>query len=173
VPVVRLAANSPPSRLVIPAIDLDVAVVPVGVKTSGEGAKAKSVWGDVPNAAAFHQTTAYPGNPGNTVINGHRDIFGSVFRHLDKVVVGNEIVLYVGDVAYPYSVVETLVVPETFASAKQRAENLRLIGHMPEERLTLITCTPVGLATHRLLIIAKPVEGVRPQMPEAGSEAGP
>jgi LPXTG-site transpeptidase (sortase) family protein len=173
VPVVRLAANSPPTRLLIPEIDLDVAVVPVGVKTTGEGANARSVWGDVPNAAAFHQTTAYPGNPGNTVINGHRDIFASVFRHLDKVAVGNEIVLYVGKVAYPYSVTETLVVPETFASAKQRAENLRLIGHMPEERLTLITCTPVGLATHRLLIIAKPVEGVVPQMPEAGSEGGP
>lgn len=172
-PVVRLAANSPPTRLVIPEIDLDVPVVPVGIKTKGQGANARSVWDDASNAAAFHQTTAFPGNPGNTVINGHRDIFGSVFRHLDKVAVGNEIVLYVGDVAYPYRVTETMVVPETFASAKQRAENLRLIGHMPEERLTLITCTPVGLATHRILIIAKPVEGVTPQMPEAGSEAVP
>ncbi len=172
-PVVRLAANSPPTRLVIPEIDLDVAVIPVGVKTRGEGPNAKAVWDDAPNAAAFHQTTAYPGNPGNTVINGHRDIFSAVFRHLDKVAVGNEIVLYVGDVAYPYHVTETLVVPETFASAKQRAENLRLIGHMPEERLTLITCTPVGLATHRLLIVAKPAESVMPEMPEAGSEGEP
>ena len=129
--------------------------------------------GEVPNAAAFHQTTAYPGNPGNTVINGHRDIFSAVFRHLDKVALGDEIFLYVGDVAYPYTVTETLIVPETFASANQRAENLRLIGYMPEERLTLITCTPVGLATHRLLIIAKPTEGVMPEMPEAGSESGP
>jgi sortase A len=173
VPVVRLAANSPPTRLVIPGIELDVPVVPVGVKMRGAGPNARAVWDDVPNAAAFHQTTAYPGNLGNTVINGHRDIFSAVFRQLDKVVVGNEIVLYVGDVAYPYTVTETLVVPETFASAKQRAENLRLIGHMPEERLTLVTCTPVGLATHRLLIIAKPTEGVAPEMPEAGSEAEP
>jgi sortase (surface protein transpeptidase) len=79
----------------------------------------------------------------------------------------------VGDVAYPYLVTETLVVPETFASAQQRAENLRLIGYMPEERLTLVTCTPVGLATHRLLVIAEPPEPVVPQMPEAGAPTEP
>jgi len=84
--------------------------------------------------------------------------------------VGDQIVVYVGDVAYPYSVTETLVVPEAFASATQRAENLRLIGYMPEERLTLVTCTPVGLATHRLLVIARPPDEVVPHMPEAGSE---
>jgi sortase A len=110
---------------------------------------------------------------GNTVINGHRDILGSVFRHLDRVDVGDEIMLYVNDVAYPYEVTEILVVPETFASAEQRAENLRLISYMPEERLTLITCTPVGLATHRLLVIARPPEEAVPDMPEAGSDAAP
>ena len=155
-PIARPPADSPPTRLVIPRIDLDILVLAVGIKTVQEGGKPKVVWADVPNAGGFHQTSAYPGHPGNTVINGHRDILGSVFRHLDRVEVGDDILLYVGDVAYPYRVTETLVVPEAFASAGQRAENLRLIGYMPEERLTLVTCTPLGLATHRLLVIAKP-----------------
>ncbi len=152
----RLPATSPPTRLVIPSISLDIPVLSVGTKTTRSGGQTRTVWSDVPNAGGFHETSAYPGNPGNTVINGHRDILGQVFRHLDRVAVGDKITLYVGDVAYPYQVVEVLVVPEVFASASQRAENQRLIGYMPEERLTLITCTPVALATHRLLVIAWP-----------------
>jgi sortase A len=166
-PVIRQPSDSPPTRLAIPAISLDIPVVPVGVKTINDVSGSRVVWADVPNAAAFHQTSAYPGNPGNTVLNGHRDILGSVFRNLNKVEIGDEITLYVGDVEYPYLVTETLVVPEAFASARQRAENLRLIGYMPEERLTLITCTPVGLATHRLLVIAKPPESAAPEAPQA------
>jgi sortase A len=156
---------------VIPRIELDVPVVSVGVKTVRVGGKSKLVWADAPNAGAFHETSAYPGEPGNTVLNGHRDILGSVFRHLDRLEIGDEIILYVDTVAYPYMVTETMVVPETFASAEQRAENQRLIGYLPEERLTLVTCTPVGLATHRLLVIAKPPTEL--QMPEAGSDTGP
>ncbi len=172
-PSSRPPAASPPTRLVIPRIDLDIPVLPVGVKTIREGSESRVVWADVPNAGGFHETSAYPGNPGNTVINGHRDIQGAVFRHLDRVQVGDEITLYVGTTAYPYRVSETLVVPETFASAEQRAANLRLIGYMPEERLTLVTCTPVGLATHRLLVIARPPESFSPEMPEAGHESQP
>lgn len=172
-PDLRPPASSPPTRLVIPEISLDIPVVPVGTKTIKEGGKAKVVWGDVANAGAFHESSAYPGNPGNTVINGHRDILGSVFRRLNRVDVGDEIVLYVADVAYRYDVAETLVLPEMFASAEQRAKNLEYIGYIPEERLTLITCTPVGLATHRLLVIARPSEPIVPQMPEAGSDLSP
>ena len=166
-PLTRQPSASPPTRLAIPGISLDIPVIPVGVKTINDLGGSRVVWADVPNAAAFHQTSAYPGHAGNTVLNGHRDILGSVFRNLSKVEIGDEILVYVDDVEYPYHVTERLVVPEAFASARQRQENLRLIGYMPEERLTLITCTPIGLGTHRLLVIAKPSEGSAPQVPEA------
>jgi LPXTG-site transpeptidase (sortase) family protein len=172
-PITRPPADLPPTRLVIPKIAVDIPVLPVGVKTIQEKRRSKVVWADVPNAGAFHLTSAYPGNPGNTVINGHRDIQGAVFRHLDQVEPGDEIVLYAGEVAYPYLVTETLVVPDTFATAEQRSEGLRLIGFLPEERLTLVTCTPVGLATHRLLVVAKPPDQFLPEMPEAGSDSLP
>lgn len=171
--ITRPPADVPPTRLVIAKIAIDIPVLPVGVKTVQEKGRSKVVWADVPNAGAFHLTSAYPGNPGNTVINGHRDIQGAVFRHLDQVEPGDEIVLYVGEVAYPYLVTEKIVVPETFATAEQRSEGLRLIGFLPEERLTLVTCTPVGLATHRLLVVAKPPDQLSPEMPEAGSDSLP
>jgi LPXTG-site transpeptidase (sortase) family protein len=158
---------------VIPKIELDIPVLPVGIRTVRSGGKPKVVWDDVPDAGGFHETSAYPGNVGNTVINGHRDIQGSVFRHLDEVRAGDQIMLYVGNTPYPYLITERLIVPEVFASAEQRVENLRLIGTMPEERLTLITCTPVGLATHRLVVIAQPSALISPQMPQAGSETDP
>lgn len=170
-PAVRVPATSPPTRLVIAKIGLDIPVLPVGTKTISPGGRARTVWADVPNAGGFHNTSAYPGSPGNTVINGHRDVLGSVFRHVDQLETGDEIVLYVGEVAYPYQVVDIVVLPETFATAKQRAENLRWIGYLPEERLTLVTCTPVALATHRLLVIARPLDS--PQLPEAGSTTEP
>jgi sortase A len=154
--VARPPAGSPPTRLTIAKIGLDVPVVPVSTRTVQQGGANRTVWGDVPNAAGFHYTSAYPGTGGNTVINGHRDIQGAVFRNLHRLDVGDEIVLFVGELPYGYVVADILVVPETFASAEQQAENLRLIGPLPEERLTLITCTPVGLATHRLLVIARP-----------------
>ncbi len=128
----------------------------VGTRTIRRGGSTLLIWDDVADAGAFHNTSAYPGQGGNTVINGHRDILGGVFRHLDRVQVGDEVVVYVGDTAYPYTVTEIVVVPDTFASAQQRADNLKYIGLTDHERLTLVTCTPVGLATHRLLVLAEP-----------------
>jgi sortase A len=152
----RPPATSPPTRLVISKIGIDIPVVPVGNKNVTEQGVRAVVWDALPDAAGFHQGSAYPGNPGNTVINGHRDIEGAVFRHLDWVTAGDEIAVYVGEVAYRYTVTETMVMPEVLASSEERAESLKVIGHMPDERLTLVTCTPVDLTTQCLVVIARP-----------------
>jgi sortase (surface protein transpeptidase) len=49
-----------------------------------------------------------------------------------------------------------VVVPHTHASPEQHAANRKLLGYFPDVRLTLVTCEPLGSATHRLVIIAKP-----------------
>ena len=46
----------------------------VSTRIIQKGDQSRAVWGDVPNAGGFHNTSAYPGNAGNIVINGHRDI---------------------------------------------------------------------------------------------------
>jgi sortase A len=134
-----------------------VRVRPVGYSTTEKAGKTVARWDTRPNAASFHNTSALPGHPGNTVINGHRDIHGAVFFDLNKVKVGDQIVLFVGEEAYPHEVTEKRKLRYVRASPEKQAEHLRLIGSFPEERLTLLTCTPVGLATHRLYIIAHPV----------------
>ncbi len=154
----RRQAGSPPTRLVIPSIGVDAPVESVGFKSVEKGGKTTVMWDTPKEAAGFHETSAYPGTVGNTVINGHRDIYGAVFWRLSRVKAGDEIVLYIGDDARVYHVSEIIEVRYSGASQEQRAEHLHLMGYLPEERLTLITCTPPVLATHRLYVIAKPVE---------------
>jgi sortase A len=160
-------AESPPERLVIEDIELDTSVEPVGYKAVKKGGKTAYIWDTPSRVAGFHEGSSYPGHPGNVVINGHRDIRGAVFFRLTQVEMGDEIDLYVGDVIYRYLVTERRRVPYTGASDEDRAEHLRLMGQWPTERLTLITCTPVILATHRLYIIAEPLEEPdRDRLPE-------
>ena len=132
-------------------------VRPVGYTITKKAGETVARWDTRPNAASFHNTSALPGHPGNTVINGHRDIHRAVFFDLDKVRVGDQIVLFVEEEAYRYEVTEKRKLRYVLASPDKLAEHLRLIGSFPEERLTLLTCTPVGLATHRLYVIAHPL----------------
>jgi sortase A len=155
-PTVVYPIGPPPVRLVIPSIGVDIPVITVGTVKQTLGGQTYEVWDTVANAAAYHKTSAPPGYIGNTVLNGHRDIHGAVFAHLDKVQVGDPITVYTDDHEFVYIVSEILEVPERYASAAQRAENQRLIGYIPEERLTLITCTPYGTNLNRLLVIARP-----------------
>lgn len=155
-PTVVYPIGPPPVRLLIPSIGVDIPVVTVGTVKQSVGGQVYEVWDTAPNAGAYHKTSAPPGYIGNTVINGHRDIHGKVFADLDKVRVGDPITLLTEEHEFVYIVSEILEVPEKYASAEQRAENQRLIGYMPEERLTLITCTPYGTNLNRLLIIAHP-----------------
>lgn len=155
-PTVVYPIGPPPVRLVIPSIGVDIPVITVGTVKKLIGGQTYEVWDTVANAAAYHKTSAPPGYIGNTVLNGHRDIHGAVFAHLDQVQVGDPIMVYTDDHEFVYIVSEILEVPEKHASAAQRAENQRLIGYLPEDRLTLITCTPYGTNLNRLLVIARP-----------------
>ena len=151
-----MQASVPPTRLVIPEIKLDSPVEPVGFATVKSRNATKAVWESPADAIGFHDGSAYPGQGGNIVMNGHRDIQGAVFWRLPRVEVGDEIDLYVNDEVYSYHVTELIELQYTGASEEEKAEHLRLMSAMSQERLTLITCTPPVLATHRLYVIAEP-----------------
>jgi sortase A len=141
---------------VIPRIGLDIPVKPVGLVDVKKGGTSIEAWDTAPDAGAYHNTTALPGHPGNTVINGHRDTHAAVFWKLNKLRRGDEIILFVEDATYRYGVAEARKVRYVGASDEEHSEHQRLIGYFPEERLTLVTCAPVGLATHRLYVVARP-----------------
>jgi sortase (surface protein transpeptidase) len=53
---------------------------------------------------------------------------------------------------------EVNIVPEKQASAAQRAANAQAIAPTTDTRLTLVTCWPWNSNTHRVIVVARPVE---------------
>ncbi|MBR4707738.1 MAG: class D sortase [Pseudobutyrivibrio sp.] len=92
--------------------------------------------------------TGYIGEAGNCVIAGHRNYtFGKFFNRLDEVEVNDLIYVDTADETYTYAVKEIKVV---------EPEDLSVLEATPDkETLTLYTCTPIYIATHRLVIIAE------------------
>jgi len=117
------------------------------------------VWDVADYAAGFHRSSAYPGHIGNTVLSGHHNIKGEVFRYVVDLEPGDEVTLYVGERPYRYAVEEKLVLPDKYVSAEQKRENGKWIRYFPDERLTLVTCWPYTDNTHRVIVIAKPLLG--------------
>jgi sortase A len=158
-PTLRPDQAAPPERLVIPAIDLDVPVVDVGWNARVvNGELQGNVWETADYAAGFHKASAPPGVVGNTVLSGHNNKRGEVFKALHKVGLGDRVTLYTTTGArHDYEVVESFVLREEDASLEERRDNTHWIRETPDERLTLVTCFPPWSNTHRLIVVAFPV----------------
>jgi len=148
--------SPPPTRLVIPHLALDAPVEPVGMIPSSV-ASGVFEW-DTPDhrAAGWLNTTAPLGVPGNTVLDGHNNINGEVFRDLWTLQPGDEITLFAGETARRYTVQEVLILPERDQPLAVRLRNARYILPTADERLTLVTCYPYESNTHRVVIVALP-----------------
>jgi sortase A len=51
-----------------------------------------------------------------------------------------------------------VLVREEGVSEEQRLQNAEYMKPTPDQTLTLITCWPYGIDTHRLIVIAKPYQ---------------
>ena len=156
VPTPAVMGLNVPSRLVIPAIELDALIVPVSWTLVARGGKLEPVWDTARSAAGWHINSAMPGQPGNIVLSGHHNIDGMVFRDLFRLEAGDEIILHAGDETSHYRVGETMTVQEWGISESRREENARWIGPFPDDRLTLVTCWPQYNNSHRVIVIAFP-----------------
>lgn len=145
-----------PSRLVISSIGLDSAIIPVGWKPVIVDGKTYGQWETATNLVGWHNLSARLGNVGNTVLAGHSDVYAQIFRRLEEVNLNDVIVVFSGEQAHQYLVSEKFLVREKGAPLEERINNARWISTTEDERLTLITCALPG-ATHRLIIIARPV----------------
>jgi sortase A len=147
-----------PRRIVIPAIDLDAPVTSIGLAAVRDGDQTYFQW-QVPNdfQAGWHNTSAPLGQPGNTVLNGHHNIYGEVFRRLVELKIGDAITMYDAERAYAYAVAEVEILKERDEPLAVRQENARWIEPTADERLTLVTCWPYTDNSHRLVVVARPV----------------
>jgi LPXTG-site transpeptidase (sortase) family protein len=149
-------ASSGPTRVVIKSVGIDTPVVPIGWSVVEQNGREYSVWDVADYVAGWHETSAPPGQAGNTVLSGHHNIKGEVFRYLVDVQEGDEVDLYVGDAVYQYYVEQKLIVKEKGEPLEVRRQNAQWIASTNDVRVTLVTCWPYTNNTHRVIVVAKP-----------------
>lgn len=88
---------------------------------------------------------------GNCVLAGHRSYtFGKYFNRLDELEAGDQVTIKTLDKTLKYEVFKKFIVePDDFSITDKNDT---------DKILTLFTCHPVAIATHRLVIQAKQVE---------------
>jgi sortase A len=127
-----------PIRVQIPAISVDA-----GVRDGDDWISLQAGVGRQPGSAN-------PGQQGNLVLAGHNDIFGEVFRRTEELQVGDEIrVQATTGQWYTYVVREKQVV--------EPAEVWVLDQGLGQQTpiVTLITCYPYRVNTHRMVVFAE------------------
>lgn len=147
-----------PVRIVIPIIGLDAPIQSIGMQAVQMNADIFYQW-QVPQrfAAGWHNTSARLGSVGNTVLNGHHNIYGEVFRDLVDLEAGDTITVYGPDNEFHYQVNDVMILPEQGQPLSVRRENAAWITTTTDERLTLVTCWPYEDNTHRVVVVAYPV----------------
>jgi LPXTG-site transpeptidase (sortase) family protein len=130
-----------PTNIKMPRLNLDTEVV--------EGGFTFNVW-DVPRYTAVHYwpVAGFPRTPGNLVIAGHSGFRDTIFHHLPKAVLGDEIIVRVGDEDTRYTITEIMTL---------LPENSWVMSPTTTETLTLITCIPLEIYSHRLVVRAVPL----------------
>jgi sortase A len=84
-----------------------------------------------------------PGKLGNVVVAGHRTSHGKVFRSVDQLVPGDEVVLTTADGRFVYVVFETVIV---------QPDALYIIDQSAESTATLFACHPPGSTRQRIVV---------------------
>ncbi len=80
------------------------------------------------------------------MLSGHNDIFGEVFRDLDQLKPGDEVVVYTGQRAYTYVVTGWKVVEPT---------QVEVMDPSSHASLTLISCYPYLVDKKRIVVTAR------------------
>jgi sortase A len=92
------------------------------------------------------------------VLSGHHNTLGAVFGDLVELEIGDLIQVYSHSYLFIYQITNRMIVPEKYQLLDTRMANLQWILPSQDERLTLITCWPDDSNTHRVIIVAAPVE---------------
>jgi sortase A len=89
--------------------------------------------------------TPNPGEDGNIVLSAHNDIFGEIFRNLDKLQSGDIIILYTNARQFTY------VITGTQIGAPTRVE---VMAPTANAVVTLISCYPYLIDNQRIVVSA-------------------
>jgi sortase A len=119
------------TRIQIPAIDVDAPIV------HGDD------WEQLKKGVAHRADTANPGQIGNIVLSGHNDVFGEVFRYLEELQPGDEIIVYTSQRSFTYIVSGWELVEPT---------QVEVMAPTLNPTITLISCHPYLVDNHRIIV---------------------
>ena len=121
-------------RIQISAIGVDAAVV------RGDS------WEQLKKGVGQQLGTTDPGQGGNLVLSAHNDIFGEIFRYLDKLQPGDLVTLQTTVEKFTYRITGTEVVEPT---------DVRVLSSTTAPTLTLISCYPYLVDNKRIVVFAE------------------
>jgi sortase A len=126
--------SNPPTRIVIPKINVDAPVV------------NNITWEDLKKGVGHLPGSANPGERGNLYLAAHNDIYGEIFRYLDKLEPGDEYFIYAGEQKFRYVVKTKQIINPT---------NIEVMLPTTAPVATLQTCYPYLVDSHRLVVIGE------------------
>jgi sortase A len=140
-PLVQAIANVPiptpsPShaiRIQIPAIGVDAPIV------MGDD------WEQLKKGVGQFIFSPNPGENGNLVLSAHNDVFGEIFRDLDRLQPGDVVVVYTSQRQFTYIITGTQVVEPT---------RVEVMAPTPNPTITLVSCYPYMVNTQRIIVSA-------------------
>jgi sortase A len=141
-PLVQSIANLPvPTpgpqqaiRIQVPAIGVDAPVV------QGD------TWEQLKKGVGQHLGSGNPGLPGNVVLSAHNDVFGEIFRDLDQLQPGDQVILFTAQQQFVYIVTGSAIVEPTY---------VEVMAPTSEPTVTLISCYPYLVDNKRIVVFAE------------------
>jgi sortase A len=141
-PMVQSLANIPiPTaapdqaiRIQVPALKLDAPIV------QGDGFE------QLKKGVGQNIGSANPGQNGNVILSAHNDVYGELFRYLDKLAPGDQVILYTQQRQYVYVVDRTAIVEPTA---------VEIMASTGSPTVTLISCYPYLVDKKRIVIFAR------------------
>lgn len=107
-------------------------------------------WEQLKKGVGQHLGSALPGEPGNVVLSAHNDIFGELFRDLDQLRPGDEVILSTPTRDFTYRVTGMRIVEPTDVSVMEPTKRATV---------TLISCYPYLVDNQRIAVFAELDEG--------------
>jgi len=141
-PMVQSLANIPiPTaapdqaiRIQVPVINIDAPIV------QGDGFE------QLKKGVGQNIGSADPGQNGNMILSAHNDVYGEIFRYLDRLAPGDQVILYTQQRQYVYVVDRTAIVEPTAVEVMASTGN---------PTVTLISCYPYLVDKQRIVVFAR------------------
>lgn len=131
---VPTAAPDQAVRIQVPTLNIDAPIV------QGDG------WEQLKKGVGQYIGSSAPGRDGNLVLSAHNDVYGEIFRYLDRLVPGDQIIIYTQQRQFVYVVDRTVLVEPTA---------VEVMAPTSSPTVTLISCYPYLVNDQRIVVFAR------------------